>query len=506
MSDLVLQTTMRDLCWVVFKRKWSALTIVTVTVISTLVWVVLIRDNIYEVRGKVLVKIGQEHAVPPTVLGSRPMMIVGQRFQDVNTEVDVLTSTDLLGRLVDELGLDKPGPPEPVPPTLIGKARYYAKHIVKSVRTWKNEILIKLGFRVRLTPREEAIAMLQKGLLVTPQKDSNVLVVRLFIPTRQFASAILNSLLDLYCDFRLDLFYDNTALGFFEAEVATARAALGDAERLLGEFEQTHNFRSIEEQKTRLLAQIAEARSAYKGDEIAWKQAEWKVAQLGSDDSMERLDFASLGSFERDSFIDRLMIKLSELRQQQEVLEMAPAANAERLDSNRRQSTLVLRMIRNNLVADAEAKRRVFDARQAEHAALTTELNDLHRDEQEWVDLRREANVRENTYLFYQTKLKESSATAAMEMQKIGNIKIIERGIDPLKPAGMRKLIIMLMAIGVALVSALAWISVLEFFDHRVYDTKTIEGRLGAPVIATVPTLRGSPDRVWDREKTICPR
>src|SRR5687768_15096016 len=161
MEQFSLQTSMRDLAFILFKRKWSMIIIFMATMISATAYLFLIRDDLYEVTAKVLVRIGHEQEPPATVMSERPMMIVGQRFQDVNSEADILSSTELLAKVVDELGLDKPGPPAPVPPGLIAKTRYHAKAFVKTVKQIQNEILIRIGFRIRLTPREEAIAMMQ---------------------------------------------------------------------------------------------------------------------------------------------------------------------------------------------------------------------------------------------------------------------------------------------------------------------------------------------------------
>ncbi|MBI4719043.1 MAG: hypothetical protein HY763_14655 [Planctomycetes bacterium] len=503
MNDLALQTSLRDLCFIFFKRKWSILAILLVTAVSALVWIVIIRDNIFEATAKVLVKIGHEQAMPPTVLGERPMMIVGQRYQDVNSEVEILTSNDLLGRLVDELGLDKPGPEQPVPPQLIAKIRYYAKRYVKIITEWKDEVLIKLGFRLRLTPREKAIAMLQAGLLVTPQKDSNVLVVRLFLPAREYLSAIVNKLVDLYREFRLSLFLDTSVQGFFESQVKRGGEELEAAERRLHEFESQWDIRAVENQKEVLLRQIGEARVGLTGAELALSLASAKVERLPQRLDEEKPDFAALGAFEGDSFPGKLMIKLADLQEQLELLRTAPVANSELIRANRAQAQLLLEMIASNLRADRSEKELAFRRHQTLLEDLTARLDALHAREMTWRGLKREVQVLEGSHLYYQTKLQEASATTAMEQQKVGNVEILEHGIDPFKPAGTRKITLLGMALAFGLLAALAWVAVLEFFDHAVYDSKRVESRLGVPVLAVVPVVRPLSGRIWSREQTV---
>ena len=79
---------------VVFRRKWSVLAVFVVTILSALIYLFLIKDELYELEAKILIKIGREQAPPTTLVGERPL-IMGYRHQDVNSEVDILRSTDL---------------------------------------------------------------------------------------------------------------------------------------------------------------------------------------------------------------------------------------------------------------------------------------------------------------------------------------------------------------------------------------------------------------------------
>src|SRR5947209_10298425 len=103
----------RDLVAVLFRRKWSIAFIVFAGIFATVIWLWVVRDDTYELTAKVLVKIGYEQAPSNTILTDRPTNVVGQHAQDVNSEIDILQNTELLGRVVTRLGLDRPSPPEP---------------------------------------------------------------------------------------------------------------------------------------------------------------------------------------------------------------------------------------------------------------------------------------------------------------------------------------------------------------------------------------------------------
>lgn len=492
-----LQTSLRDLAFVLFKRKWSLLIVFLVTVIGAAGYVFLLRDDIYQVSAKILVRIGHEQEPSSTVMNQRPMTIVGQRYQDVNSEADILSSADLLARLVDELRLDVRHPPDPPPPGLIPRVRYEAKKHVRALKQWTNEILITVGFRTRLTPREEAIAMLQKGLIVTPQKDSNVVVVNLLLPGRQGASGILNKLLEMYQEFRLGLFSDNTARDFFEAEVGRSRDSLAAAERELHEFEKSFGIVAIAAQEETLLRQLSDAQEKLTGAEVAAQVASMKVARLDQELKAKEPDFAALGAFDQTSFPESMMLQLADLQKQREFLMMTPVAESASIENNRKQFSLLVGMIASNLRSALAEKDKAAREHKAAVAAIQSKLDGLQAQRMRWNELQRNAKMLEGSFLFYQNKLEQTSATRAMEMQRIGNVEVIQRAIDPFAPAGIRKMTLLGMSVGVALLAALAYVAALEFFDHRVYTAAPVEQRLRAPVMAVVPLMKGRGRRRW---------
>ncbi len=486
MQELNLQTSLRDLVSILFKRKWSLLTVFTTAVFAAAFYTFFIRDDLYQVSARVLVRMGHENEPPSTLLGDRPLMIVGQRAQDVNSEADILTSTDLLGRLVDEMGLDKPEHKER-PTEFLRRIKYDVKQVVAKVRDFKNELLINLGFRVRLTRREEMIAMLQKGLLVTPQKDSNVLVVNLFLPSREYASAILNTLLERYQEFRLKLYLEPGAQAFFQDEVDKAARALADAEERLREFEQRHGIRSLEEQQNVLLKQISDASMRYDAVAADAKVLASKVERLDKILATEEPDFAALGTFEQNSFPASLMLQLADLQREREKLMMTPASSSSLLENNRQQFKLFVGLMASNLrssLSEAELQRSALEANLTESRQT---LDRLNAQRITWEGMQRDMRLLEATSMFYRNKLEQASAAAAMERERVGNVKLIEQAIDPLAPTGMRKTTLLGIAVLLAVLAALAYVAVLEFFDHRIYSSRVIEQRMGVPVLAVVP-------------------
>ena len=116
------QTTSRDLWIVMLRHRWSALTILLATMFGLLFWLFFIKEDTFDTMAKILVRVGNEQASPATMRKSS-VLITGDRVQDVNSEVDILQSTDLFDQLITELKLDLPLPPKPVPVKLLPRIK-----------------------------------------------------------------------------------------------------------------------------------------------------------------------------------------------------------------------------------------------------------------------------------------------------------------------------------------------------------------------------------------------
>lgn len=487
----LFETSARDLVFILFKRKWSILAIVLVAMVSAVFWIWFIRGDVYVVSAKVLVRIGHEQASSPTVstgLGG-PIMITGERMQDVNSEVDILKSVDLLGRVVDQLGLDKAAPPEPLPAKFLPRLRHRIRVTSKAIRDWRDEQLIKLGLRERLSPREEVLDLIEKGFVVTAERNSNVITARLLLSRRQNAGAILNTLLDFYQTFRLQVYQDRTAGNFFRGEVDKASVSLREAEQELHAFEGTWDISTIEKQKEVLLSQAANLERDLMEAQIASEEASLKLRRLEAEVKSDEPNLASVGAFPPNSFSDKLLQQFAELQREREMLRMTELDTGLRIQHNRRQFKVLTGLLLANLRTALAEQRAVLETRKQALAACRANIQSLQARQMGWRTLNRKIKILEDNYLMYHKKLDETTAAAAMEQQRVGNVVVIAHAVDPLAPAGMRKTTLLGVALVVAILAALVWVAVAEFFDHRIYTVEALEERLGAPVLGVVPAV-----------------
>jgi uncharacterized protein involved in exopolysaccharide biosynthesis len=489
----VLETSLRDLLTVVFKRKWGMLLIATAVVVGTVAYVMFVRDTVYEATATILVKLSQEEASPSTMFGDQPM-VVSQRSHHVNSEIAILQSTQLIEQVVDDLGLDKPSPPEPRPEQWLAAIRHDIKTLVSTAREWLNEILIKVGIRQRLSLREQAVHALQQGIEVNTLPDSYVVIAALRHQNREAVALLLNEILDRYRTFRVKLYEESGSVDFFRGQFDAALSSLDEAQRELQAFEIESGITALGAQKTTLLEQIASARDNAHKSVVAANAAEAKVKVLEEEMAKDEPDFARLGSFERDSFPETLQTQLAELQRGREELRMTDLDHSIRIENNRAQQAAILRLLVSHLRATAVEQAALRDADRAELTRLETELSELHSREAQWFALERQVRVLEQDYIFNQKKLEESQAVAALEQSNVRNVEVIASAVPPAIPVGPRKTTLLAISLVCAVVAAGAWAAVAEFFDHRIFSADQLERYLGAPVAAVVPKDRGVRD------------
>jgi succinoglycan biosynthesis transport protein ExoP len=491
-SEFRLPTSFRDLVLILFKWKWSIFFILVTGFIGSIVWLWVIRDEAYEVSSKILVKIGHEQTSNLTSMNEHPIPVVGERTHDVNSEIDILQNKELMGQVVDALHLDVPSPPPPYPAGTLPRIRWHVKDTMSRLREWQNELFIGIGLRPRLTYRERVLSMLSDGVIVTPQKDSNVIVARMFIGVREGGSVILNTLVDLYLKHRLQVWKGQGTEAFFAANLERSVRDLRQAEAALRNFEQTHNIIALQKQQEVLLVAIAGEEERTRQAGIVMEEARAKLTRVTAELSKPEPDFAALGEFPQGSFSDAVMQQLSGIIRQREQLRMTEFETGVRLENLRKQFRLLLDDVVSNVRAAAAERTAAYETRVRALTGMRAELTQLHGTELGWTDLQRRVTMAEAAYAKYSAKAQETAGLAELETRHIGNVVVIEHATDPLRPAGTRKLTLLATALAVVFLAALAWVAVAEFFDHRIYSTELLEGLVGVPAIGAIPASRAA--------------
>ena len=480
------QTSLYDLVFVLFKRKWSFLGIIFIGVFSSAVWVLCVREDVYTAKAKILVKLGQEQAPPATVVGGTPL-VMGNRAEDVNSEAEILQNTELIAKIVDEIGLDRPIPIPPPKPGFFPLLRYRVRSLVRTINQWIDDEMAHLGLREPVSPRQKAIALIQGGLKVQPGRESNVFSPELTLPDREGSAFVLNRLITYYMEFRSKL-YRTRGIELFQKSLDTNNEDLNQAEQELQRFEAQGDISLLQAQQTELVKQIAETEPSVKNAEIAFQDAAAHVTRLDGELGRPEPNFGALGEFDRDSFPNTILRQIATLQQEREALRMTQLDNSDRVQNNRNQMNVLVGMLAANLRSVLAEKQSDYLARKQDLENLEARLTKLHQEQMEWDDLKRKTAGLEENVTFYRRKLEEAKAESQEEQQRIGNVILVQAATPPAGPSGLRKTWLLGLAMILSATLALVWISVLEILDHGIHRADVLESELNAPVLAVVPS------------------
>src|SRR5205807_3873714 len=206
--------SLRDATGTLFRRKGLVLFIFVIVLVGTAV-VTFLLPNKYESRMKILVKNQRvDVAITPQATGGAPVSSVENEVSEnqINSEIELLTSKDLLTQIVNETGLANyetslfgANPPEPV--------------------------------RV-----ENAVKRLTKDLSIAPVRKANIITISYTSNSPQLSAAVLKKLGDLYLEKHLQLNHPKGAADFFNNKADEYEAQLKQSEQKLTDFQQSNNL------------------------------------------------------------------------------------------------------------------------------------------------------------------------------------------------------------------------------------------------------------------------
>src|SRR6266481_1875654 len=243
--------SLRDGASALFRRKGLVLFIFLAVIVGTAA-VTLVLPNKYESRTKILVKNQRlDVAITPEAT-SAPAAVDGDVSEsEINSEIELLTSRDLLTQVAKETGLGQPG----------------------STMFWKRS----MSEPERI---EKAANDLAKDLVIAPVKKANVISISYSANSPELASAVLKKLGDLYLEKHLKLHHPTGASDFFKEKADEYESQLKQAENRLADFQQSNNLVVLSQQKDLTLQKTADAKSKLLESEAAYNEATNRIKRV----------------------------------------------------------------------------------------------------------------------------------------------------------------------------------------------------------------------------------
>lgn len=446
----------------------------------------LLAGKQYASDASLLVRPGHEYVYVADTGSANPgaaTPLMFDRAEAVNAETEILASRDLVRQVIVRVGWERLYP--------------------------------SLGRRYEDRPQmglDRAVDAFRDKLDVQLIKDSTVIRVSFRHRDPALAQLALRTLVEAYLERRRAIFSDERAR-FLDGEVATVRKRLGDAERSLADFKQTHGIVDYDQQITLLLqqandlqtrfneadqqAQIASAKTK-KLQEIARKTPTSLVEYsetLGDPQSPRQLLDLQLKEQDlRARYVDgnplvkkaRKDVALAEDFMRQQLRNPPknvrtgrnPVRDAAELD--------LMRAIAEETAYDASRK-----ALQARLDLLKRQTTDLERQRSQFDALSRQQKLLADSYANYAHRLEDARIDGARDRKEKTSVSVLQSASTPLRPRSFRALIVFV-GFFVSVVVALIVAFLSEAFRTSFLSPEKLERSTGYPVLVTLPLVSRS--------------
>lgn len=431
--------TLRDIAMPVFRQRRLASLIFLGIFCGAILTAVLLPRN-YEAEMKILLNRDRADAVitpdPSTVTPIAAVPSVSE--EDINSEVELLKSRDLLEQVVRTCSLEPK----------------------------KSSLLQRFDNVLRGAPLTDdtrlasSIQQLENRLTVEPLKKSNLIRVAYASHDPELSARVLQTLATLYQEKHAAVHRPAGTFGFFDEQVGRYRHELAAAETRLTDFDRQQGVVAPDQQKQLVLQQLSQFEAELQQDQSSVRaaQARERALRMHEAAAPER-QTTQIRKFENAQLLADLESTLLslELKRSEMLMKYAPeyppvqALGTEISDARKavvqaRQSP-VEEVTTDRVpaqdwmateLAKAEADRAQFDAQSAATAGVVRRYEKIAQQLDEKSrrkdDLVRDAKAAEDNYLLYLHKREEARISDELDSKRIVNVSIAEAATVPALP------------------------------------------------------------------------
>ena len=474
---------LRDFLTVLFKRRRLILATFA-AIVATVTVATFLLPPAYEAEARLLVRVGRENVYRPEVGTNQSQVLSFNNEEVINSETNILTSRDLITRVVSSLTVDQLYP---------GLAKNPPR---------------------RGTPQDAAVQRLGRDLTVEGMRKSNVIRVSLRHEDPRMAAKGLNLLVEYFKEKHLQAYSDPQS-SYLKEQLAAYAQRLERSQEGLEAFKQANRVFSLEEQRTLLLTQRAGLDSSLKTTQNQIQELRKKIGAVTNLLQTVSAEVALSTETERYRSIDDAKSQLLALQlKEQDLLRKFTEGN-QLVVGVRREMEIVRSFISRE---EQEVKRRMqtgqnvvyldlerelnrlrseLPSQEAKAASLTRQIAQLDQQipsldmtEMTLENLKRDVAVNDRNYRAYLEKVEDARILEDLNRQKSVNISVIQQAAVPVDPVRPRKVLNITLAILLGSVASLGVAFVTELSAQSLSTPGAVERALGLPVLTTIALKR----------------
>lgn len=409
-----------------------------------------------------------------------------------NTQVQLVQSREMLGRVVDRLDLgnhpvlsgdDNTG--------LMGRLKKMVKNLIHSLipKKWQaSEDTVEMD--EKMFKRQALIEFVREGLDVSSSRTAMLIDIGFTSPDRYLSQAVANSVAQEFVSWQMEkkLEASDIARNFLMKQIDQAKINLEKAEEALNRFAKKARIVSMDSKLNSVLSQLEklnETLAVAKADLIEKKAAYEQAKKDGPSALPEVMESAMIGQLKADY----VTIQAEYERMSVTFRNEYPAVKAliRRMNSIRRrirgEEEKVFRTIKHRYES-AKAKVAQMEKRLESQKQLTLELNERTT---QYTIMAREVETNKQ---IYQSLLERSREIESMAGISSSTINVVDEADLPLLPSKPNVKRNMMLAIGLGLMGGIGLAFFLEYFTDRVVNPDEIADRYQIPILGVAPLAK----------------
>ncbi|MCX8022622.1 MAG: GumC family protein [Syntrophorhabdaceae bacterium] len=456
MKEKTPTLSLRDLLTIFFKHKYKIVfSFLPITIVT--IYVALTLPTHYVAKSVIMVKPGREFAPVADVAISETRIPTINTETMINTEIQILSSHDLIARVVNEIG---------------------ATNLYPELRT--------TGVSKQLAEKAAVDRFLQ-DLLAKPVKTSNAIEIYYRHPNPQMAARVLNTLVEFLKDKHLQIFGE-TKSPFIEEQLKVYENKLREAVERLQTFKDKNQISNLRDQYYFLIGKKTEIESALKLETSRLEEIKKKIAFLQSQKKKAVSDLytASVGSKLVDLETKEMQLLATYKENSRPVIQIRKEIQKVKDALRQYEEELKESQEWTSLQADIGPQELKINNLKQQYIALEKQLAMLSLAGEELNKLERDAQVAQSTYETYLKKYEEARIAEEMDRKKITNIQIIETAAVPSIPVktNQRKVLGVGFFLAVAVSFGLAYMA--EYIPQGMTTVDSVTKYIRLPVLVAV--------------------
>jgi uncharacterized protein involved in exopolysaccharide biosynthesis/Mrp family chromosome partitioning ATPase len=445
--------SLRDILEILFRHKFKMILFLGAVVLSAATFLMKMQHT-YTSEAKILVRRGRENfLLDPTVATGEVTPLFMDWENNMNSEIEILTSKELAGQVVRLIGptrfVDPPKAEAPNGSDL--NAGEWLKKQWTGVQQLKAADPGPVGDEMLIS---RAVTLLSESLDVKVILKSNIIAISFESPDPELARLVVSTLLDQYSQMHILANRAPGAHEFFLRETQTLKQQLEKAEDTLRDLKDKNGILAIDIQRTILLNRISELQNLAG---TIMGQIAASSARVESGEEAVRKEAAS-GS--------KVLPQLPSITYRDARSELQAEKTA--LAGLQAQAEIV-----NMQIAEAQGKMKGLN----DHELMLTRLE-------------RDRDMLKDKYTKYCQNLEQTRIDMALQLEKISNISVIQPPTMPAYPNPLNRAIKLAMALMVGLAGSVAVAFMSDHFDHSIRKPEDLENALRLPTLVSIPRLR----------------